>query len=446
LAAPQTLLLLLALLALALALASLIPQIPAQAVGDPQAWLAVQQGVLARRGGLARVLGLFDLYHAFWFRLLLALGGVVLFVRTVDAAELAWRATGRGRWPPDRLPSWSGHVPRVRFLSGLPPEQVLDRSHDFLEKQGYALIERLDEPGRRLVARRKAVFFWARPLGYAALLLILAGLAISGYWGWQGEAWRPLPGESQPVGHDSPYSLRLDAFALKIDSQGRLQRYESRVTWLAGEREAREAVVSPGQPSSLGGVTVRQLGYLPVAELAAWDGQGRPLSLQTTDQDLPGAPQVRIRFLSADDRPLVFVTAQDRFLALAFEPLCSRGQPRLDVDLIREGGAGQQRLGSLTGNGQVTAEDLRLEVKLSYVPILRLDYHPGLELVLVGALLALLALIANTLGAPQLLWLAATDHGGEKSQVLALALPGARSRMRLVQATGRLQGVLADDG
>lgn len=446
LAAPQTLLILLALLALALVLASLIPQIPAQAVGDPQAWLAAQQGVLARRNGLARALGLFDLYHAFWFRLLLALGGIVLFVRAVDAAELAWRATGRGRWPPDRLPSWSGHVPRVHFTSGLSPAQILERSHDFFEKQGYTLVERLDGPQGRLVARRKAVFFWARPLGYAALLLVLVGLGISGYGGWQSEAWRPLPGESQPVGHDSAYSLRLDAFALKMDSRGQLQRYESRVTWLSGEQEAGEGVVGPGQPSSLDGITVRQLGYLPVAELAAWDGQGRPLSLQSTEQDLPGAPQVRIRFLSADDRPLVFITAQDRFLALAFERQCSRGQPRLDVDLIGDGGAGPQRLGRLTGNGELAAEDLRLEVKLSYVPILRLDYRPGLELVLAGAILALLALMANMLGAPQLLWLAVADRGGQDCQVLVLALPGARSRLRLIQATGRLQGVLADDG
>jgi hypothetical protein len=80
------------------------------------------------------------------------------------------------------------------------------------------------------------------------------------------------------------------------------------------------------------------------------------------------------------------------------------------------------------------------------VPILRLDYRPGLELVLAGAILALLALLANTLGAPQLLWLAVADRGGEKRQVLVLALPGARSRLRLIQATGRLQGVLADDG
>jgi len=438
-------LLLMALLALALALASLIPQIPAQAGGDPQAWLAAQPGVLAQRNSLARTLGLFDLYHAFWFRLLLALSGVVLFVRTVDAAELAWRATGRGRWSPAPLPSWSGHAPRMRLLSSLSPDQVLDRCQDFFERQGYGPLDRIDGPPGRLIAHRRAIFFWARPLGYGALLLAIAGLALSGYWGWQAETWRPLPGEIQPVGHDSPYSLRLDRFALKVDGQEGLQSYQSKVTWLAGDSPVQESTVGPGQPSSLGGVTVRQLGYLPVVELAAWDEQGRPLALQTADQDLPGAPQVQVRFLSDDDRPLVFITPQVRFLALAFEPMCSQGQPRLDVDLIREGGDGQQRLGSLTGNGEVTAEDLRLEVKLSYVPILRFDYRPGLELVLAGTILALVALIANTLGAPQILWLVVADHGGEKCQALVLALPGARARVRLIQASGRLQGVLADD-
>jgi hypothetical protein len=331
------------------------------------------------------------------------------------------------------------------LLSPLSLAQILDRSQAFFQRQGYGPIDRIDGPPGRLIARRKVLFFWVRPLGYGALLLAIVGLALSGYLGWQGEVWRPLPGETQPVGHDSPHTLRLDSFALRVDGQGQLQTYQSKVTWLAGESEVQESLVGPGQPSSLGGVTLRQLGYLPVVELAAWDDQGRPLTLQTADQDLPGAPQVRVRFLSDKDRPLVSITPRDRFLALAFEPACSQGRPRLDVDLIREGGDGQQRLGSLTGNGEVTAEDLRLEVKLSYVPILRLAYRPGLELALAGAFLALLALVVNALGAPQLLWLAVAGHDGEQHQILVLTLPGARSRVRLMRATGRLQGIVVDD-
>jgi hypothetical protein len=50
-AAPLTLLILMGLLALILALGTLIPQIPARATVDPQAWLSVLPGFLGQAGG-----------------------------------------------------------------------------------------------------------------------------------------------------------------------------------------------------------------------------------------------------------------------------------------------------------------------------------------------------------------------------------------------------------
>jgi cytochrome c biogenesis protein ResB len=76
---------LMGLLALALALSAVIPQMPPQARDDPQAWLAVQAGPVRQGGALLRSLGLLDLYHSFWFRFLLVLTGLNLFVRAVES-------------------------------------------------------------------------------------------------------------------------------------------------------------------------------------------------------------------------------------------------------------------------------------------------------------------------------------------------------------------------
>lgn len=445
LAAPQTLMVLAALLALVLVLASFIPQIPAQAADDPQAWLATQPGPLGRRGSLITTLGLYDLYHGLWFRLLLALSGLVLFIRLVDAAELAWRAQGRGAPPGSAGFAWEGSAPRVLISSGLPLEEVQERLGSFLERQGYRLTELGGEPPARWLASRWHGLLWLHPLGYAALLVAGAGLILSSYWGWQDEAWRPLQGETRLVGHGTPYTLRFDRFELLQGEQGRLVDYASHVTWLEGTAVVRETVVRARRPASLEGLALREVGYLPTVQVEAWDGAGNPLALEAGGEAQPGAAQVEIRFQEADEQPLLFVPAQERLLALVFEPMCSQGQPVVHIDSMGEGGNGRQRLASLTSSGDVVARDLRLEIELSYGPILRLDHRPGMGLVVAGMGLAVLALLIGWLAPPRLMSLIAEPRAGGGVRVQIAAPPAARVRQWLSQLGMRLQGVLADD-
>jgi len=131
-AAPQTLLVLFGLLALILALGTLIPQIPAQASNDPQAWLSVQPGWLGQGNGLVRVLSLFDIFHSFGFRLLLALTALCLFVRTVEGVELAWRAMGRSPWMMSAFGFWGRRPPQIQVSSDLSPDEIEARLDTFL--------------------------------------------------------------------------------------------------------------------------------------------------------------------------------------------------------------------------------------------------------------------------------------------------------------------------
>lgn len=445
LAAPQALLVLAGLLALVLAMASLIPQIPPGAMDDPQAWLATQPGPLGRRGGIIGSLGLYNLYHGLGFRLLLALTALVVFVRLVDAAELAWRASGRGATPGAAGPGWQAHAPRISVPSSLPADEVRERISGFLERHGYRYTELAGEQPARWLASRRPGLLWVRPLGYAALLAAAAGLAISGYWGWQDEVWRPLPGETRLVGHGTAYALRLDSFEMQADQQGRLQDYDSQVTWLEGPAVAAETVVTARQPASFDGLTLRQLGYLPIVEIQAWDGAGNPLALEAGGEVQPGTAQVEIRFLEADEQPLILIPAQERLLALVFEPMCGQGRPALHVDTVGEGATGRQRLTSLTASREVVARDLRLQIDLSYRPTLRLDWRPGLGLVVVGLGLAVVALLVGWAVPTRVMSLAAEPWGEGRTRIQIVAPPGVRVRQWLSQLALHLQGVLTDD-
>jgi hypothetical protein len=444
-AAPLTLLILMGLLALMLALGTLIPQIPAQATVDPQAWLSVQPGFLGQANGLIHTLGLFEIFHSFGFRLLLALTGLCLFVRIVEAVELAWRATGRSPWTAATLGFWGRRPPQVRVWSHLPPDETGTQLDRFLTDRGYWLREVPAQPVPNLVAGRYSVMLWVLPLGYGALLLALVGLAIVGTWGWRGENWQSIPGEGRALGHDTPYTIRLDHFRMELGASRRLEQTQSAITWLEAETELGQDIIGTGQPAKRGGVTVRQVGYVPVVRIRGWDEHDQPLVLETGEGVLSVAGSAEIRFSSPQDQPVVLVPDHDLFLALSFEPLCAAGRPALHVDRIHEKGGERQPLGVLYESGSVPVDGYRLDVELFFVPILRADSLPALWLVVASMVLVVIALAAGWLLPPRLVWIAMSQEGEDKTLIRVLALPGASIYRWLPQLSDRLQRMLRDD-
>jgi hypothetical protein len=445
LAAPEMVLVLAGLLAVVLVIVSLVPQIPAQALADPQAWLATQPGPLGRRDNLITTLGLYNLAHGLGLRLLLALGALVLFVRLVESAELAWHGQQRSPGRAVAFLSQEGRTAQVEVLSSLPLEEARGEVSRFLDRHGYRAAELAGSSAARWLASRRPALLWIQPLGYAALLLAGAGLVLSSYWGWQDEVWQPLPGETQLVGHGRAYAVQLDGFEMQFDQEGRLEDYTSHVTWLEGADVVREVTVTPRQPARYEGLSLHQAGYLPRVQLQAWDEAGNPLALESGGEAQPGTTQVEIRFPREDEQPLVFVPAQERLLVLVFEPMCRLGQPALHVDEISENGDGRQRLASLTSSGEVVARGLRLRLEMSYSPILRLSYRPGTGLMLWGLSLATLALLAGWMAPPRLLSLVAVPRGKGGVRIQMVAAPGARIRQWLGRLGAHLEGVLGDD-
>ena len=191
---------------------------------------------------------------------------------------------------------------------------------------------------------------------------------------------------------------------------------------------------------------MRQLGFVPLVGLRGWDGDGRLLTLETAEAALSLMGEVEIRFASAEARPLVLVPSQDLFLALTFEPACAGGKPALSVQPVRAETSepGPERI--LYGSESIMVDALRFEVELSFVPILRADYRPGMGL-LVGALaLFVLSLIARWLTPPRLAWLSVEPGEDENTNIRVQTLPAADSDRHLVHLIRLLEEELSGDG
>jgi hypothetical protein len=327
----------------------------------------------------------------------------------------------------------------------LPLDETVERLGAFLSERGYWSSTVPDLAVSSFVAVRRRLAFWTRPLAYGSLLFALVCMAVAGAWGWQGEPWQPREGEVQAVGHGAPYSVRLDALSIVQGDGERPPEYSSRVTWLEGEAALGQDLVGAGRTSRRAGITLRQVGYVPIVRMRGWDSDDRPLMLETEGDVLSMTGEAEIRFASPEDQPLVLIPTQDLFLVLSFEPSCDGDGHVLHVSRIREGGDDREALGTLRDSGSVSVDGNRFEVDLAFVPILRLEHYPAAGPALIGLTLLIVALIANWLAPPRLAWIVIAPEHERHSLVRVLTLPGSGVERWLSQLADLFQEMRHDD-
>ncbi len=446
--APVTLLILLALLAASLILSTLIPQIPPDTSANSQSWLVLQPEALSPSNDLAQALGLYGIYDAFWFRLLLVLTGLALFVWAIESAEPAWRAS-RGRWTPSALASWGSHPLRTRLLVSCTPAQVQAKLGSYLAGRGYRMTEVTRSQGIETapnwVASRRRALLWARPLAFAGLLLALLGLAIVAIWGWQSGRWQPAVGERLVVGHGTGYTIRLDAFKPLTAVEGKPDggQYESRITWLVGDQPVGQGMAGVGRPATRDGLAVRQIDYVPDVTLRGVDQAGKPVSFLPGGVTSQAAEQVSLAFGSSETQQVIVLPDQGFFLLLDLDPTSDGADPLLRLALLRSAEAEQQSLAVLRQSGEVSFDGLKLDVDLGYRPVVQVDYRPGMTLVIAGIVLAVVGLAVGRLFGSRLVWVAVAP-AEDKTAVHLLAFGGVGESDGFLQLAAQLQEGLTD--
>ena len=200
-----------------------------------------------------------------------------------------------------------------------------------------------------------------------------------------------------------------------------------------------------GRTSKHAGITLRQVGYVPIVRMRGWDRLDHPLILEIEGDVLGMTGEAELRFSSPEDQPLVLIPNQDLFLMLSFEPGCDGEESALYVSRIREGGDDRELLDTLHDSGSLSVDGLRFEVDLAFIPILRLDQYPAVGLALISMALFIVALVTNWIAPPRLLWIAMAQEHEHGSLVRLLALPGAGAQRWLSGLAENLQEVLQDD-
>jgi len=420
-------LVLLALLALSLVLGSLLPQLPAADAVDPATanrWLSTTVTRCGTLGTLLRTVGLFDIAHAFWFRLLLALLAFHLLLSAVEAAQTAWAALSNRRRPP--LPS--SDAPHEASASLPPPlRKAVDAVRSQLAASGLRVPGEQQEEetptGAFLYADRARIGVLGPLLKSIGALLLLLGMFVNSAWGWQTGDLLLAPEQEVALGRDTGLRLRL-AQATHAASSGQL-------LFLDGNGQAIARPLGIARPARYRGISVHQKDDGAALMVRGEDQAGQPLTLHPLTAEGTAGDSVSLTF----DQPQAerHLTVPDHNLALRIVAQTSASEDEADqvtfMLQVYQGGSSEPILEtSIRESSVLEVDEARFEFRPARYTVLRVAHSPGLAGLSAGGLLILLGVTVP------LIWPAL--------QVWAELIPERRAVM--VRLAGRAQGVGVD--
>jgi len=213
-------------------------------------------------------LNAFDMYHSWWFTLLLGLLSVNIIFCTVQGIPRIWRLTFRGEEPTDDNILKSAPIRKTIPLQKSLPE---------LEQQATAIVKNLVATTPVRKTKGSATYFFAEKgrwsrlgmlLVHASIIFILAGGLIGTIWGFNGQMLIVEGEQSDRVTlfgdagiKKIDFSVRCTDFTIDFYETGMPKEFRSDVTIIEGEREKTSASIRVNHPLKYGGMKFCQATY-----------------------------------------------------------------------------------------------------------------------------------------------------------------------------------------
>jgi len=272
-------LLLLGLLGISMILGTFILQRPMAQEGQIEQIYAPQ---IVR---LLNAIGLFDVFHTWWFILLLGFLGANITLASIERFPQVWRLYARPHFLAD-----AAFIRALPFQREIPlglhtPKEAMALAAFKLGDLGYPPRQDVLPKGTLYVEKHRLVRL-APYIVHASLLIIFAGAILDGTHGYKGFV-SLRPGTSTDVveplttpgaRHSLDFSLRCDAAGMDTYPDGSPRQYWSELTVLENGREVARKKIYVNDPLTYKGVRFFQASYSPT-------GSPRKLIMEATWQE-----------------------------------------------------------------------------------------------------------------------------------------------------------------
>ncbi len=235
---------------------------------------------------LLNALGLFDVFHTWWFILLLGLLGANITLASLERFPQVWRLFVR---PHILADEW--YVRQLPFRKEIPlgfhtPAEALALAKSKLGDLGYPPKPKSLEKGTLYVEKHRAARL-APYIVHASLLIIFAGAITDGMWGFKGFVNLTPGARTQSVEamttpgapHNLGFTLRCDGVGMERYSDGSPKQYWSQLAVEESGREVVRKTIYVNDPLTFKGVRFFQASYAPTGTPdklvfdASWAGQ-----------------------------------------------------------------------------------------------------------------------------------------------------------------------------
>ena len=415
------------LLILAMAVLTLVgvlfEQAPTDLRDDPARYAQWLDSMRPRYGGWTTplsVIGAFGVFSSIGFKLVTTALAASVLACTTHRAPLLWRQAAHPHTSVTR-----GFFVHARVHTAVHHEAetgpALEAARELLRGKRFRVLD--DPDGHGLYADRFRFAPFGTVVAHVAIVVILAGVVISGSTGFRDDGFTVSVGTTRDVGHGTGLSVRVDGFADRYDGNGRPTDYVSDVVLLKNGREVANQQVRVNEPLRYEGVRFNQSYFGTAAQLRITgpDGTvvhegGVPLEYTTPDEMNSYG---RLDLADRDLQVYVITAASGQN-----DPNIAAGQARVEV--YPAGGDAPTATGTLDQGvpAEVGGLTYTFERELKFTGLM-VSRDPGTIWVWVGSLLLTAGTCLTMFLRHRRLWVR-VDPAPEGGSIVRIATPDRR--------------------
>jgi len=215
--------------------------------------------------------GLTDVFHAWWFVLLMSLLCLTIVAASIQRFPGVWRFFARPYRRPDS--HFRAVLPVQKQIAVLDAEQALAATHRVFQRQGLRPQHIVEDNQVSLFAERNRFSLLAVYIVHTSLLLIFLGGIVDAMWGYRGFLALTNGQQASQIQLQNgttralPFTIRCDGAGQENYADGTPKRWWSNLAVLNGGRETQRKQIVVNDPLVYGGVRFYQASYGSNGEL-----------------------------------------------------------------------------------------------------------------------------------------------------------------------------------
>jgi cytochrome c biogenesis protein len=248
-------------------------------------------------------LGLTNIFHSWWFVLLLLLVSLSIVAASIQRFPNAWRFYSRPYKSPND--TFQKALPTQAQIAIEDEDRALAIAERAFQKAGFKPERIVRENSFSLFAERHRISEMAVYIVHASLLLIFAGGIIDALYGWSGYVALTRGEQSSQVEMRNgkiqafPFAIRCDGAGQENYADGSPKRWWSDLTVIENGREVLKKQIVVNDPLVYHGVRFYQASYGPTGQLEKLLLTAKPARNAAEGKEIALTPDGRVE-LDAD--------------------------------------------------------------------------------------------------------------------------------------------------